>query len=68
MRKEQLNPLSLAARDGVGLGPCDRTGLVTSGFMNGARSCVQERSGGTWAGFATNAWSLCAILKQYLVR
>ena len=24
-------------RDGVGLGPCDRTGLVTSGFMNGAR-------------------------------
>jgi hypothetical protein len=37
MRKEQLDLLSLAARDGVGLGPCDRTGLVTSGFMNGAR-------------------------------
>jgi hypothetical protein len=37
MRKEQLDPLSLAARDGVGLGLGDRTDLVTSGFMNGAR-------------------------------
>ena len=34
MRKEQLDLLSLAARDGVGPGPCDRRGLVTSGFIS----------------------------------
>ena len=37
MSEEHLDLLSFATRDGVGLGLCDRTGLVTRGFMN--RAC-----------------------------
>ena len=37
MSEEHLDLLSFATRDGVGLGLCDRTGLVASGFMNRAR-------------------------------
>ena len=39
MSKEHLDLLSLATRDGVGLGLGDRTGLVASGFINGAADC-----------------------------
>ena len=36
MSEEHLDLFSFAIRDGVGLGLCDRAGLVTSGLMNGA--------------------------------
>ena len=42
MSEEHLDLLSFATRDGVGLGLCDRAGLVTSGFMNGARDFTKR--------------------------
>jgi hypothetical protein len=42
MSEEHLDLLSLATRDGVGLGLGDRTGLVASGFMNRARDFARR--------------------------
>ena len=42
MSEEHLDLLSFSTRDGVGLGLGDRTGLVTSGFMNGSRNLACE--------------------------
>src|ERR1700729_1022073 len=41
MSEEHLDLLSFSTRDGVGLRPGDRTGLVTSGFMNGSRDLAR---------------------------
>jgi hypothetical protein len=42
MSEEHLDLLSFSTRDGVGLGLGDRTGLVTSGLMNGSRNLACE--------------------------
>ena len=42
MSEEHLDLLSFSTRDGVGIGLGDRTGLVTSGFMNGSRNLACE--------------------------
>ena len=42
MSEEHLDFLSFSTRDGVGLGLGDRTGLVTSGFVNGSRNLACE--------------------------
>ena len=42
MSEEHLDLLSFSTRDGVGLGLGDRTGLVTSGFMNRGREMPRE--------------------------
>jgi hypothetical protein len=42
MSEEHLDLLSFSTRDGVGLGLCDRAGLVTSGLMNGARDLARR--------------------------
>jgi hypothetical protein len=51
MSEEHLDLLSFSTRDGVGLGLGDRTGPVTSSFMNGSRdlACQHIR---TALGFA----------------
>ena len=42
MSEEHLALLSFATGDGLGLGLCDRTGLVASGLMNRARDFARE--------------------------
>jgi hypothetical protein len=62
MSEEHLDLLSLAARDGVGLGPCDRTGPVASGFMNGARD-LACRNFGQHLGLSAQASQSCLRAK-----
>ena len=42
MSEEHFDFLSFSTRDGVGIGLGDRTGLVTSGFVNGSRNLACE--------------------------
>ena len=75
MSEEHFDLLSFSTRDSVGLGLCDRTGLVTGGFMNGSRNLacghIRTALGFEYAGLAvvlSGAIADRAVLRDALAR
>ena len=61
MSEQHLDLLSFATGDGVGLGLCNRAGLVASGFVNGARDLACGR---VWAALRLERAGLAVVLAR----
>jgi hypothetical protein len=61
MSEEHLDLFSFATGDGLGLGLCDRTGLVASGFMNRARDFASRH---VWAALGLERAGLAVVLER----
>ena len=59
--EQHLDLLSFATGDGVGLGLCNRAGLVASGFVNGARDLACGR---VWAALRLERAGLAVVLAR----